>query len=47
MVDLMDHFVNLLTDAIYSREFQESFVDYTAKSRQKMRILKALKEEAN
>lgn len=36
IVALMDHFVNLVIDAIYSREFLEQFTDYTARSREKM-----------
>jgi len=33
----MEHFVSLLTDYIYTREFQEQIYDYTARSVKKMR----------
>ena len=39
IVTIMDHFVNLIMDAIYSREFQEQHIDYTARSREKMHRL--------
>ena len=39
IVELMDHFVNLVIDVIYSREFQEQFTDYTARSREKMHVI--------
>ncbi len=35
-VSQMDHFVNLLLDAIYSREYLETFFDYSARSRKKI-----------
>ena len=35
-VVLMDHFVNLVLDAIYTRDFQECFTDYTSISSEKM-----------
>ena len=35
----MEYFVSLITDMIYSRQFQEKFVDYTARTRKKIRKL--------
>ena len=39
IVNSMDHFTNLLTDYIYSREFQEEHYDYYASSVKKMHEL--------
>lgn len=36
----MDHFTNLLNDYIYTRDFKENFYNYSAKSVEKMRVLK-------
>ena len=36
----MDHFTNLLNDYIYTREFKEEFHNYSAKSIEKMKILR-------
>ena len=38
-VKCMDHFVNLVLDVIYGREFQECYIDYTARTREKMHKL--------
>ena len=38
-VECMDHFVNLVLDIIYGREFQECYIDYTARTREKMHKL--------
>ena len=38
--NIMKHFTSLLSDLIYSREFQEEFHDYSSKSVQYMKKLK-------
>lgn len=39
LLDTMEHFTNLLTDYIYTRQFQERFCDYSARSVKKMHDL--------
>ncbi|MBE5806563.1 MAG: hypothetical protein E7313_07675 [Clostridiales bacterium] len=41
--DNMDHFTNLLVDYIYTREYQERFTDYSARTIQKMKDLNSEK----
>lgn len=44
VIQIMDHFVSLMGDVIYTREFQEEFHDYNAKSIQYMKKMKKNKE---
>lgn len=39
LLNTMDHFTNLLTDLIYTRQFQEQFYDYSARAVKKMHDL--------
>ena len=39
LLNTMDNFTNLLTDLIYTRQFQERFYDYSARSVKKMHDL--------
>lgn len=39
LLNTMEHFTNLLTDLIYTRQFQERFYDYSARSVKKMHDL--------
>lgn len=45
VINRMDHFTNLITDYIYTRQFQEMFYDYSANSVKKMQDLR--KSEQN
>lgn len=40
IINKMDHFTNLLTDYIYTRQFQEMFWDYSASAVKKMQDLR-------
>lgn len=40
MCENMDHFTNLLIDYIYTREYQEKFIDYSAAAIKTMKMIK-------